>query len=87
MYANYLEVLTAYQYLFWVYSGAIITQIKLSSADHISAIGRNPGEMAILYPIFTFFVFLKNYVTFRDQRRPVVESTVIKAYSCKISWR
>ena len=60
MYANYLKVLTAYKYLFWVYSGAIITQIKLSSADHISAIGKNPGEMAILYLIFTFFVFLKN---------------------------
>ena len=60
MYANYLEVLMACKYLFWVYSGAMITQIMLSCADHISAIGKNPGEMAILCLIFTFFVFLKN---------------------------
>ena len=87
MYVNYLEALTTYKYLFWIYSGAITTKIKLSRADHVSAIGKNPGKMAVLYPIFTFLVFLKNYVTFRNQSSPDVESTVIKAYSCKISWR
>ena len=60
MYANHLEVLTTYKYLFWKYSGAIITKIKLSSNDHVPAIGKNPGKMEILYPIFTFLVFLKN---------------------------
>ena len=84
MYVNYLEVLTAYKYLFGVYSGAIITKIKLSSADHVSAIGKNPRKMAILYPIFAFFIFLKNLVIFRDKRRPGLENTIIEAYSCKI---
>ena len=87
MYANCLEVLTAYKYLFWLYLGAIITKRKLSSTDHVSAIGENPGKMAVLYPIFTFFGFSKKFGTFRDQRRPGIESTVIKAYPCKISWR
>ena len=60
MYENCLEVLTAYEYLFWVYSGVMITKRKLSRDDHVSAIWKNPGKMAILYPIFTFLVFLKN---------------------------
>ena len=60
MYENCLEVLTAYKYLFWLYLGAIITKRKLSSTHHVSAIGQNPGKMAILYPFFTFLVFLKN---------------------------
>ena len=31
---------------------------KLSSPDHVSAIGINPGIMAIFYPIFPFLLFL-----------------------------
>ena len=87
MYANCLEVQRAYKYTFWLHLGAMSTKRKLSSADHVTAIGKNPRKMAILYPIFIFLVFLKNYITFRDQRRLGLENTVIKACSCKISWR
>ena len=87
MYANCLEVLTIYKYLLWLYLGAIITKIKLSSTDHVPALGINPGKMAILHAVFTFLVFLKNHRTVWSQRRTTLENTLIKAYSYQISWR
>ena len=52
---------------------------KIICTDHVSAIGKNPGKMAIVYQIFIFLVFLKNLITVLDQRRSGLENTVSHA--------